>query len=343
MKTLKTVFASLAITVISTASFAGEMTWTGSAEVTYNINSSDGTNGANDAGKALGVSNDLSWAASGELDNGMSWKVSGDLDSGTVDDTYMTLTTDYGTFGFYNDDGGTNYKHTADQAAYGTSSDKGTSGSMVDAYDVGGYSNIRYTLPADIIPFLSHAEYSVYVGGTSATVDAAAAGSEVNVDVKSIEQGAVKVAPIDGLEIGAQYYNEEAEAAATDGGQEKESGTVYLTYAVGPATIGLGQSLVAPAIASTTSTFDYYENNLFSVGFAVNEALSVSLSREESAKQDSADSGSNTFYDLEIDSIQAAYTAGGMTLAITHESMTNSGYADGADVNETMVSMKMDF
>ena len=47
--------------------------------------------------------------------------------------------------------------------------------------------------------------------------------------------------------------------------------------------------------------------------------------------------------DQEVNGVTASYTAGGMTLAITHESMTNSGYADGADVNETMVSMKMDF
>ena len=67
---------------------AGELSVTGSAKASYAITSSDSSVAKIEQGKGLGVANEFTLSASGELDNGMSWKVSGDLDSGTVDDTY---------------------------------------------------------------------------------------------------------------------------------------------------------------------------------------------------------------------------------------------------------------
>jgi outer membrane protein OmpU len=339
MKNIKLIGAIIASLVISTSSFAGELTFTGSAEVAYNINGSDGALGKNDKGKALGISNDITWTGSGETDNGWSWVVSGDLDSGTVDDTYFTLTMgDMGTLGFYNNDGSLNQKHSANVSVYKVGSDSGATGSITDAYDLSGYSNIRYTLPA-ILPFGTTLAVASYVGGTSATVDP---GDQGAVDtIKSATHYQLTTAPVEGLKIMADYYNEDAQGAVVDGKQKKESGTLGATYAVGGFKLGVSESRVAPAHSTTqTSTYNYIQNRTMSAAFAVNDAFSVSYAQEKSAKKGQS---SVTTYDIDVTSIQAAYTVGGMTLSILQENIDNAGYATGVDEKEVVVGLKMAF
>ena len=81
---------------------AGELTITGDAKASYTITSSDGASGVIEQGKGLGVSNEFTLSASGELDNGMSWNYATDIDGATVqDDGKLTLTTDYGTYIYF--------------------------------------------------------------------------------------------------------------------------------------------------------------------------------------------------------------------------------------------------
>jgi hypothetical protein len=74
------------------SAFAGEMTVTGTAKATYNIQSNDSTAG-NNLGKGLGVANELDFTASGELDNGWTWTYQVQLDPGAVS-TAATNTVD---------------------------------------------------------------------------------------------------------------------------------------------------------------------------------------------------------------------------------------------------------
>ena len=60
---------------LSFASFAGELTVTGSAKASYVIGGADE---AQD--KGVGVSNELTFGASGELDNGFTWTYAMELD-----------------------------------------------------------------------------------------------------------------------------------------------------------------------------------------------------------------------------------------------------------------------
>jgi hypothetical protein len=335
MKTIKIMIVLFTTSLFSVAN-AGEISWTGSAEVTYNISSSDSTAGKSDNGKGMGISNDLFWSGTGELDNGYTWKVGGDLDSGTVDDTYFTMSLGgMGDLGFYNDDGSINIKHGSDQSVYGAGSDNGQGGGIVDPYDTSGYSNIRYTLPADLLPYGIGASVSKYVGGASATVDAGDAGSENDVDVKDILSYKVTATPVDGLDIGLGYYEEDAENVATDIGQEKKSGTINVTYAYGPATIGIGQSRIAPAIAAGTA-ITRYKNNNYSVAYAVNDQLSVSYAMEQSTRGKTETLDNNV---IEVQSLQAAYTVGGATLSLTMDDIENAAYVKSADIKETMFSM----
>ena len=52
---------------------------------------------------------------------------------------------------------------------------------------------------------------------------------------------------------------------------------------------------------------------------------------------------SNTTYDIEMDSIQVAYSLGGATLSIARADVENVSYANNEDVTETIIAMSFAF
>ena len=76
------------------------------------------------------------------------------------------------------------------------------------------------------------------------------------------------------------------------------------------------------------------------IGFAVNDNLSVSYSKEESTKS-YTDTAADV--ELEITSIQGAYTMGGLTIALALDDIENSGYVANVDEKETMLTFTFAF
>ena len=60
-------------------------------------------------------------------------------------------------------------------------------------------------------------------------------------------------------------------------------------YSMGQVSVGYGETLHAPAqkmnTASTTAKIQHYENEAYSIGFAVNENLSISFTEETSTQK----------------------------------------------------------
>ena len=105
----------VALTAISfSVANAGELNITGDAKASYVITGSDGAKGGMNANKSLGVSNEFSLTASGELDNGWSWNYAQDIDGATVqDDAKITLTSEaFGTVGIFVSEGGISSKYS---------------------------------------------------------------------------------------------------------------------------------------------------------------------------------------------------------------------------------------
>jgi len=50
-----------------------------------------------------------------------------------------------------------------------------------------------------------------------------------------------------------------------------------------------------------------------------------------------------TEYDITSDAIQGAYTMGGMTIAVSHGSTDNVGYANTDEVDQTLIAVTMAF
>ena len=154
IKTIIVMFSSISLFASANA---GELSVSGTAKATYNIES-----GKTNAGKGLGITNELNFTAAGELDNGYTWSYSMELDPNAVaadnagaqnDDTKLTLTTPYGTVGVFISEGGLDVEDAASQSVYGRPTDIGDPSATSDNFTIDSYNNIQYHTPADLLPF----------------------------------------------------------------------------------------------------------------------------------------------------------------------------------------------
>ena len=368
--TIKALLVALTALSFSIAN-AGELSITGSAKASYSITSSDNAGGKVALDKGLGVTNEFSLGASGELDNGMTWNYKQDIDGATVqDDGQLTLTTDYGTLGVFISEGGLDTDNSASQSVISRPSDTGYNEGMVDSWDISGLNTLQYHTPADLLPFgitakIAHAP-SMTAGindykasgaentnsntnpGTGATFFNSTAApltqtvSNMGTDATHYQVKIAAVPYVDGLTLGADYLEIGGQDSGSKLDQKAESGSYYGTYAVGPATIGYSKSFLATKMTEATTDFlESLEATKYSIAFNVNDQLSISYEKEKSAPD--AKTAATAMFDLEATGIQAAYTMGGMTLAIAMNDFENARYTENMDVKDTTFSVAMAF
>jgi len=338
---------------------AGELGVSGTAKATYNIQS-----GKTNAGKGLGITNELNFTASGELDNGYTWSYSMELDPGATavsgstdteslqsaqnDDTKLTLTTPYGTVGVFISEGGLDLEDAASQSVYARPTDIGDPSGTSDNFTIDSYNNIQYHMPADMLPFGIVGKIA-YATNTSQSYGSGNAGGAVTTGAVD-QSGAtateiqVKAAPLDGLAIGASYFDFGGDQGMAKNDQEAESGAYFATYASGPFSVGYSEAFKAPLMrdnadgTSTTTVEDYRQVN-YSIAFAASDDLSISYERETSE----ANKLDDTSVEQESTGVQVAYTMGGMTIALAHMGHDNNGYVTGANVDQTVLAVTMAF
>ena len=357
IKTLIVMFSSISLFASANA---GELGVSGTAKATYNIQG-----GKTNVGKGLGITNELNFTASGELDNGYTWSYSMELDPGATtpsgssdtspgnaqnDDTKLTLTTPYGTVGVFISEGGLDLEDAASQSVYARPTDIGDPSGTSDNYTIDSYNNVQYHMPADLLPFgivgkIAYATNTTDTaagssgnnGGTAYTGSSTASGATAT-------EIQVKAAPIDGLAIGASYFDFGGDQGMTKNDQEAESGAYFATYASGPFSVGYSEAFKAPLMrdnadgTSTTTVEDYRQVN-YSIAFAASDDLSISYERETSE----ANRLDDTSVEQESTGVQVAYTMGGMTIALAHMGHDNNGYVTGANVDQTVLAVTMAF
>ena len=146
MNNLNNLFvAILSSLFVSANAFAGELAVTGSANASYAINGGD----SNSTG--LGISNELKFAASGELDNGFTWSYFMELDGNDGgahdnDDTQLAIGMgDLGTLKINDSEGGLSVETSYGIGALGVGDDFANTDAMVgNDEDVSGSGNIEY-------------------------------------------------------------------------------------------------------------------------------------------------------------------------------------------------------
>jgi hypothetical protein len=348
MKNIQKILVSLLVSfAISTSAFAGELTVTGTAKATYNTVSGQNDNGAD----TMGITNELTFGANGELDNGWTWKYATELDPDATaaggnalnDDTQMVVTTPYGAFAVCVSECGLSAALEFSQGAYTLISDTGYAEGKTEPANISSYTNMQYHTPAGLLP--SDAQIKIaYAPGSNGSVASGNASNATNV-ATAADSTMVRLTlvPVEGASVKASYMQTEGgNVSGVSDEQDAKSGAIALTYAIDAFSFGFGKAYIAPVLSNgSTDRVESTENTNYSVGYNVNDNLSVSYTNEKSANDRTTAATSNS--DLKIDSVQAAYTMGGMTVAIAASEYDNVGYVNAVNVSEVLLAVTMAF
>ena len=361
---LKTIAVLVSTSLISVVANAGELAVSGSANASYVING-----GQTNTGKGIGISNELMFKASGELDNGFTWKYHTELDmadggQASNDDTALVIGLgDLGTLGIYDAEGGLSTETGFGIGAVGVGQDYANTMTRIGmGSDVSAEEHVAYYTPAGLLPFgigvaAGYAPNTADGQGNSyknsgIQADKAVAGT-------NSQQYRITATPIDGLKIGADYFEVGGEVTAALG-QENTAGNMYAQYAMGNFKFGIYQGYLEPAIAdkaasadtadtATASNGNQYRFDGLGIEFAVNDQLSVSYTNEEFERRNvaaiAATKTTRTVASItaEQDTIMAAYNIGGATVGVSLIDTSNSDYVTAKDENKTVLSLAMEF
>jgi outer membrane protein OmpU len=354
----KILFVAITSLSLMFSAQAGELTVNGTAKATYL------TTSGQQRDNGIGITNELNFTASGEMDNGYTWSYSMELDpttSGTADsttvpaqggalndDTQISLTmNDMGTVKICVSECGNNKKYAFDASAYTMASDTGLSEGIVYPGDESSMASIQYHTPE--LPFGTTATFAhgnQKIDGQSGNAQGPASAA----DADSANYYSLVTKPIDGLTISGSYYdvNSYSNGLTDTGGQKEEGGAYAAKYAMGNITVGYGKSFKAPEIneAAATrtagaTTAEYYENTGISVAYAVNDDLSLSYTDEQS--EVNYTTSTTASYDIEMQSIQLAYSLGGATLSVARTEYENVGYVNGVDASDNIIALTFAF
>ena len=346
-KILVVLFSVLSLNV---SAFAGELSVTGTAKASYNIGGAD-----RNAGKGLGITNEIGLGASGELDNGMTWAYAIALDpaaASTVnnDDQSLTLTTPYGTVGAFITAGGLSTETGWGIGANGVGNDFASVMTAVYGEDISNYHNVQYHTPAGLLPFgvVAKVGYAPNLANTTTTAadfksDGTVNGQELGASATHYQLSA---SPIDGLSIGADYF--ETSGGYTTG-QKPTAGNAYVKYTNGPVTIGYREGYSDVGITAKNTAKTNYLNEAYGIQVALNDQVSVSYSTEKSTAKTRAaivaGAAGNVKTEVEssVDHLMIAYNIGGATLGLTRIDASDSDYTSALDETKTILSIAMAF
>jgi len=350
-KISKLFLAILSSALLISPSFAGEMTVTGGAKATYVTSGDSGSEG-----KTIGISNELDFTASGELDNGYTWTYQVQLDGASTanDDTKLVFGTDYGTIGIYNTEGGLSQELVHGVGALGTGYDYVSPSSFQAGYDVSSYSNVQYHLPDGMLPFGLGLKvgYAPNLGATTQLAAGDSAPETPDATGGALEMITVSIAPMDGLSIAGDAARtvDETGSAGIGGVEQGVSANLGAKYTMGQFSVGYTEGGYQPAVASGEIT--YYENRSYGIQFDVSDALSLSYNNDESEKNaraavsatgGGAQAGTKTVTTMEQESLQLAYTTGGATIGIAQAEVSNADYTAGKKESQSVVSLEIAF
>jgi len=300
---------ALAGSLVATSGFAGEMSVSGTAKVSY-------TSGDTLAvtGNPWSASNALSFSGGGELDNGMNVSVSIATDTGSTTFSSSNLVLDMGDAGKF-----AVSKEMSSGHGYNAYMDKMPTAGEEVWDDMSGEANGRVGMEDN-----GTISYGNTVGGANFSVaynkDSSANGSD-----KSI---AVDYSPVDGLMV---FVARADISSGTTVVTDKHT-TFGGTYTAMGATVGMQKTSLAKNAANSD-----VDRTHIAASFAVNENLSVSYGMstvefETAGSVDQEDSG-----------FAASYTMGSMSFSASSNKSDNAGGTSGNDDTHKEISVAFAF
>ena len=306
---------ALAGSLVATSAYAGAVTVSGTANLTYAAKSgaedSSGTSYASGTGVGVdgdrwGINKTLSFSGSGEMGS-LNYETStGARGIGKIKDMMPTADEDVG--------------NGIDADGSGTAG--GLSGTVS-----GGVTGFHY---ANTVNDMIELGIGYTPKGAGSNANGAVSGSGATASTTSVF---VKLDPMDGLEIGFGT-GEKASGQTGDKGQTDDHTTYYVTYVYGPVTVGYQASEVD---AVNTSSADD-EQTRWAVLYALNDEISVSYKNHTSESSLSTETT-----DEEAEGWAASYTSGGMTIKAHTNSADNVGNAASMESEHTEIGVTFAF
>ena len=309
---------ALAGTLATITAHAGEMSVSGTAQMTFNTTAGT-TSGATDNNvDSFAVNSSIVFSGSGELDNGFGVSVMSNLTGGSQ--TVANMQLDMGDMGVLSMDTGSDL--TGLPAYQDVVPNAGE-----QAWDDTGAADASHGRPAQGIvnPRADNTVEESLGYRVSANGFTLSAHTSFG-DGDGSEQSAVIAMDglVDGLIIGAGMGNN-ASSATTDDDLE----TYFIKYTMGAVTVGAQQSKVDAETAASD-----IERDAYGISFAVNENLSISYGVSDTEFDAAASDEENA-------GISASYTAGGATVGLVHNTKDNTAGTAGADHEN--VELKLTF
>jgi len=329
--------SALAGSLAAFSAQAAELSFTGDSSVSYTTGGQD-----SDTTGKKGISADvgMSFSASGELDNG--WTVSTAVDTGnnnTASSAQLTLGLgDLGSVQFNQiagsyvrglddtlptawEEGFDLSKHTMVSSIVGNATNDGSISYKSAALDLAGGS-VQFMVDYDTAADAADGGQGALVasntldGGLAVGVDATYAGLTVKLGHEKVDV-----------------------AGGADGRQDQQNSVMSAVYAAGPFSIGYAEWEHNDGQLGTAGA-DYTGEGM-SIAFNVNDNLTISYATLEDNKE--ADSANANTVDVDIDSIQAAYTMGSMAVKIQNTSTDNPNFSNNTESEHTEINVSFSF
>ena len=300
-KIAKIGLTALAGSLVATSAFAGAMSVSGSAKVTYQ--GGKGDSAANPFSNSKGIS----FSGSGELDNGMTVSTGYTMTNAAFSSSYVSL--DMG------DSGTVHFMNGTSKAGIQKYQDKmPTAGEQVwDDVDTDD-NGVVGTGNANAFG------YEVSAMGVTASASWAR-------EAQGTDTSLVLVANdlMDGLSVGYGFGSNSISAT-----QEDDHTTMYATYTMGMATVGVQRSKIDKPSADE-------ERDAAAISLAINENLSVSYGVS------TVDFETASLSDEESSGVSASYTTGGITIGAVFNSTDTVAGSAGTDKEFKEISVAFAF
>ena len=337
---LSALAGSLALT---TAANAVDYAVTGDAYVSWSSQDSESSEAA--SGKGVAVDTDLYFNASGELDNGFTISFYQGINTNkTLSQTSGQVTLGMGSMGTLQVNNYVGSKANAiDDVmpnAMQETWDRVADASIADPSFFGGPTNdgsIDYRIPTmELMGVSVNFAYTYDPAVSEESYNASSGGKSTNVsgDAMVLQLSAM------GLEVG--LGNEEIDNdQGVVAGSAQTNTTGYIKYAMGPLSVGYQESYQNSRNGSGVAGADA-EAELWAIAYTAGD---MSVSYGESTFVNHAVSSTAATSEQELESIQASYTMGAMTLMGSFSEGSNIGAtsAGGKNYEETSVAVNFSF
>jgi len=334
--------SALCGSLASVAANAGTMEVLGGATATWSSNEGTVT------GNPIGIVSGVTFKGTGELDNGTTFTLTltgadqGGYSSGSINMDVPGM----GGIKINQASGGTGIDRYDDMMPTAWEETHGTSlGTGINTVaGVGTSMNVEWNVSGDMLPdgmglqiAVSPQADGVVVNDKTASGDDGGDASGSGYDVTVNHSGLM-----DGLNVfaGMSTIEQPAETTITGTTGDRSQYVLGATYAVGSVTVGYQMSR-DNLQSSNVGTTSYYDNTAFGVSFNVNDNLSLSYGNHKSDRSLT----SATSVELEAESLQIAYTMGGMSIKIAESTVDNGSYTSGSaqDRDATTVALSLAF